>query len=224
MPGLPEKAAAEGLSALAYMRKYGVVEIAKDLYRQDERPLTPEELDGAVADEHGVLRKPTDDDSTPPLVGEAGSVGVQLGDGSRVAGWLTPSRKLELYSDTAASFGWPEHATPGYIRSHVAASEIDDAAGEMVLVPTFRLPTLIHTRSGNAKYLNEISNTHPLWMNADDARAKGLRDRRRWFASLPGSATSSRGSGPLRASVPESSPSATTWGDGGCTTTTAAGG
>ena len=23
--------------------------------------------------------------------------------------------------------------------------------------PTFRLPTLIHTRSGNAKYLNEIS-------------------------------------------------------------------
>jgi anaerobic selenocysteine-containing dehydrogenase len=43
-----------------------------------------------------------------------------------------------------------------------------------VLVPTFRLPTLIHTRSGNAKYLNEISNTHPLWMNADDARRKGL--------------------------------------------------
>ncbi len=174
VPGLPEKAAAEGLSALAYMRKYGVVEIAKDLYRQDERALTADELEGAVADERGVLRKPTDDGSTPPLVGEAGSVGVELADGSRVAGWLTPSRKLELYSDTAASFGWPDQATPGYIRSHVAASEIDGAAGEMVLVPTFRLPTLIHTRSGNAKYLNEISNTHPLWMNADDARDKGL--------------------------------------------------
>jgi anaerobic selenocysteine-containing dehydrogenase len=174
VPGLPEKAAAEGLSALAYMRRYGVVEVAKDLYRQDERALTTEELDGAVADGSGVLRKPTDDDSTPPLVGEAGSVGVRLDDGSQVAGWLTPSRKLELYSDTAASFGWPEHATPGYIRSHVAASELDEAAGEMVLVPTFRLPTLIHTRSGNAKYLNEISNTHPLWMNADDARDKGL--------------------------------------------------
>ena len=39
VPGLPEKAAAEGLTPLAYMRKYGVVEIAKDLYRQDERPL-----------------------------------------------------------------------------------------------------------------------------------------------------------------------------------------
>ena len=36
----------------------------------------------------------------------------------------------------------------------------------MVLIPTFRLPTLIHTRSGNAKYLNEISNTHPVWIHA----------------------------------------------------------
>ena len=27
-----------------------------------------------------------------------------------MAGWLTPCRKLEFYSDTAASFGWPEHA------------------------------------------------------------------------------------------------------------------
>jgi anaerobic selenocysteine-containing dehydrogenase len=174
VPGLPEKAAAAGLSALGYMRKYGVVEIARDLYRQDERPLTPEELDGTTADEHGVLRKPADDESTPPLVGEAGSVGVRLADGSQVAGWLTPSRKLELYSETAASFGWPEHATPGYIPSHVAHSRIDAAAGEMVLVPTFRLPTLIHTRSGNAKYLNEISNTHPVWMNAEDAQQKGF--------------------------------------------------
>lgn len=174
VPGLPEKAAAQGLSPLGYMRKYGVVEIARDLYRQDERALSDEELTGAVADERGVLRKPTDDDSTPPLIGEAGAVGVELADGSRVAGWLTPSRRLELYSETAVSFGWSEFATPAYIRSHVAAAEIDRAAGEFVLVPTFRLPTLIHTRSGNAKYLNEISNTHPLWINADDAAERGL--------------------------------------------------
>jgi anaerobic selenocysteine-containing dehydrogenase len=43
-----------------------------------------------------------------------------------------------------------------------------------VLVPNFRLPTLIHTRSGNAKYLNELSNTHPLWMNGKDAARQGL--------------------------------------------------
>jgi hypothetical protein len=155
VPGLPEKAAQHGLSPMEYMRKYGVVEIEREVYRQDERPLTFAETRGAQVGRGGVLRTPVTEESTPPLVGEAGAIGVQLTDGSRVAGWPTPSRRLELYSDTMASFGWPEHATPGYIRSHVAHTEIDSAAGEMVLVPTFRLPTLIHTRSANAKYLNE---------------------------------------------------------------------
>ncbi len=174
VPGLPEKAAEQGLTPLEYMRKYGVVEIARDVYRQDERPLTEAELAGAVPDGRGVLRRPTDDESTPPLVGEAGAVGVQLDDGSRVAGWLTPSRKLELYSDSVAEFGWPEYATPCYIESHVAHGTVDTDAGEMVLVPTFRLPTLVHTRSANAKYLNEIGNTHPVWVNASDAVRLGL--------------------------------------------------
>jgi hypothetical protein len=48
VPGLPEKAAKEGLTPLEYMRKFGAVEVANDLYRQDERPLTETELEGAV--------------------------------------------------------------------------------------------------------------------------------------------------------------------------------
>ncbi len=175
VPGLPEAAADQGLTPLQYMRKYGAFEVARDLYRLDERPLTEAELDGAVPDEHGVLRKPVTLDTAPPLVGEAGAVGVQHADGSRTAGWLSPSRKLELYSTTLADWGWPEQATPGYIESHVAASRIDRDDDEFVLMPNFRLPTLIHTRSGNAKFLNEISNTHPLWCNADDARRLGVR-------------------------------------------------
>jgi anaerobic selenocysteine-containing dehydrogenase len=43
-----------------------------------------------------------------------------------------------------------------------------------MLLPTFRLPTLIHTRSGNAKYLNEISHRNPLWIHTSDARRLGL--------------------------------------------------
>jgi anaerobic selenocysteine-containing dehydrogenase len=169
VPGLPEQAAAEGLTPLQYMRRYGVVEIADGLYRQDERALSTAELDGAEPDGDGVLRKPTTEDSAPPLIGEAGAVGVRHDDGTATAGWMSPSRKLEVYSTTMADWGWEEHATPGYIRSHVAREEIDLEAGDLVLVPTFRLPTLIHTRSGNAKYLNEISNTHPLWLNSRDA-------------------------------------------------------
>ena len=45
----------------------------------------------------------------------------------------------------------------------------------MLLVPTFRLPTLIHTRSANAKYLNEISNKHPMWINTVDAKRWDLK-------------------------------------------------
>jgi anaerobic selenocysteine-containing dehydrogenase len=44
----------------------------------------------------------------------------------------------------------------------------------MVLVPTFRLPTLIHSRSGNAKWLAEISNRNPLWIHPSDARRLGV--------------------------------------------------
>ena len=174
VPGLPAAAAEENLTPLAYMRKYGVFEVANDSYRLDERALTDAETEGAVADAHGVLRKPTTEESTPPLVGEAGSVGLVHADGSRTAGWLTPSRKLEVFSDTMVDFGWEEYATPGYIESHVSFRSINQQNNEMVLMPTFRLPTMIHTRTGNAKYLNEISNTHPLWMNSADAARFGL--------------------------------------------------
>ncbi|KOS54942.1 molybdopterin-dependent oxidoreductase [Rhodococcus rhodochrous] len=174
VPGLPKAAADQGLTPLEYMRRYGVFEVAKDTYRLDERPLTAAETEGAAPDEHGVLRKPVTLDSTPPLVGEAGAVGVVHGDGSRTAGWLTPSRKLELFSETMVDFGWEEYATPGYIESHVGHRSIDPANNEIVLVPTFRLPTLVHTRSANAKYLNEISNTHPLWTNPSDAARFGV--------------------------------------------------
>ncbi len=174
VPGLPEKAAAEGLTPLAYMRRYGAVTVAEGLYRQDERVLTDAELAGTTADAGGVLRRPVTLDDAPPLVGEAGAVGIRHADGTATAGWLSPSRKLEVYSETMRDWGWPEQATPGYIESHVSRRKVDPAKGELVLVPTFRLPTLIHTRSGNAKYLNEISNSHPMWLHSQDAHRAGV--------------------------------------------------
>jgi anaerobic selenocysteine-containing dehydrogenase len=71
-------------------------------------------------------------------------------------------------------WGWGEEALPGYIRSHVHPTALRKSEGEMVLLPTFRLPTLIHTRSGNAKYLNEISHRNPLWIHTSDAERLGL--------------------------------------------------
>src|SRR5215207_6283305 len=44
----------------------------------------------------------------------------------------------------------------------------------MVLISTFRLPVQIHTRGGNAKWLNELAHTNPLWIHPDDARRLGV--------------------------------------------------
>jgi len=98
-------------------------------------------------------------------------VGVAL-DGGVVRGFPTPSGRLELWSRTLAEWGWPEHALPTYIESHVHASEL--AADQLVLIPTFRLPVQIHTRSGNAKWLDEIAHTNPLWLHPGDAARLGV--------------------------------------------------
>ena len=54
-----------------------------------------------------------------------------------------------------------------------------DSHGEIyTLLPIFRLPNLIHTRSGNAKFLYEISHKNPLWVNPVDANKLGGRAHR----------------------------------------------
>jgi len=98
--------------------------------------------------------------------------GVEI-NGTRVSGFTTPSGKLEFYSPTLAEWGWPEHAIPRYTPGHVYWRDLDKAANEFDLLPNFRLPTLIHTRSP-VKWLYEISHSNPLWMASGDAEALGL--------------------------------------------------
>ena len=172
VPGLPEKAAAEGLDPLGYMRRYGAVEVSRDEYAQHETAVEdPGESD--VTGHEQTLTTRSFDPSHLPLTGRPDTVAAIV-DGTPRQGFNTPSRKLELYSETLAEWGWPEFATPGYARSHVHPSLIDHERGEYVLLPTYRLPTLIHSRSGNAKYLNELSHTHPLLVCPEDAERIGL--------------------------------------------------
>jgi anaerobic selenocysteine-containing dehydrogenase len=44
----------------------------------------------------------------------------------------------------------------------------------MLLLPNFRLPTLIHTRSANAKWLYELSHRNPVWLHPSDAERLGV--------------------------------------------------
>jgi anaerobic selenocysteine-containing dehydrogenase len=86
-------------------------------------------------------------------------------------GFPTPSGRLEFWSSTLAAWGWPEHALPGYIKSHVHP---DRLAPDQVVLSTFRLPTQIHTRSANAKWLDELAHTNPVWIHPSDAARFGI--------------------------------------------------
>ena len=166
--GLPEAAKKDGFTGkfaeLEYMKKYGAYSIEEgESYNKNETPLTEEQLkDAEIGDETGVIRKNGKD------------IGVMV-NGKAVVGFPTPSRKNEFYSQTMVDWKWPEYATPTYIKSHIHNDVLDKSRGEYVLVPTFRLPTLIHTRSGNAKWLVEISNRNPIWMHPDDAKKWGFK-------------------------------------------------
>lgn len=162
-PGLPEKAQQEGLDPLEYMHKYGAFEVEKTAYEKHLQALADSEMQGTAVDA-----------KTNIIYKNGKAIGVMAAGKARV-GFPSPSRKQEFFSLTLAEWGWPEYSVPVYIKSHIHPDQINFANGEFPLVPTFRLPTLIHTRSGNAKWLAEISNRNPLWMHTSDAARLGLQ-------------------------------------------------
>lgn len=161
-PGLKEKAAKENLSPLDYMRKYGAFALDESVYEKHLKELSPEEMHGATIDADSRIIK------------NGKVIGVQVGS-KNVIGFPTPSRRQEFFSQTMIDWKWPEYALPVYIKSHVHPDNINKEAGEFPLVPTFRLPVLIHSRSGNAKWLTEIANRNPIWIHSSDAKRIGLK-------------------------------------------------
>ncbi len=161
--GLTEAAKKEGLTELDYMKKHGAFEVEKNVFKKHERLLNEEELKGSSVDDRtDIIRK-------------AGKeIGVMI-NGEAQVGFPTPSRKNEFYSQTMIDWKWPEYSIPTYIKSHIHLEKLDQEKGEYVLVPTFRLPTLIHSRSGNAKWLMEIANRNPIWMHPEDADRFGFK-------------------------------------------------
>jgi anaerobic selenocysteine-containing dehydrogenase len=180
VPGLPERAAAEGLTPLAYMRRYGAFEVRKQLGPVYEEEVPRDDLQDLGEDNLGrvytrvpqvrtanVVPLPSPE---PDAEGRR-PVGVRV-DGVVRRGFPTPSGRLEFYSRTLAQWGWPELAIPTYFKSHVHPDNME--TGERVLISTFRLPVHIHTRSANAKWLDEIAHSNPLWIHTSDAAELGI--------------------------------------------------
>jgi anaerobic selenocysteine-containing dehydrogenase len=181
VPGLPEKAAAENLNPLEFMRRYGSFEISRKVGAIYEETVPSGELEDVAEDHFGRVftraAKPASPNVVPipsPDGDEDGRrlVGVKV-DGEIKRGFPTPSGKLEFYSKTLAEWGWQEYAIPTYIKSHVHPDNL--AADQTILISTFRLPIQIHTRSANAKWLNEIAHTNPLWLHTSHAAKLGVR-------------------------------------------------
>jgi anaerobic selenocysteine-containing dehydrogenase len=180
VPGLPQRAAAEGLKPLEFMRRYGAFEIASKVGALYEETIPPEEIEDGRQDQFGRVYTATPKPASPNIVplptidpDPEGRrfVGVNI-DGTVKRGFPTPSGRLEFFSRTLADWGWREVAIPTYIRSHVHPENL--AADQSVLISTFRLAMQIHTRSSNAKWLNEIAHTNPLWIHPTFAKRIGV--------------------------------------------------
>ncbi len=180
VPGLPEKASSEGVTPLEWMRRAGAFEVQRGVGAIHEEAVPEAELVDVVIDPRGraYARSPKPDAKnivpvpTPdPDADGRRAIGVEI-DGVVRRGFPTPSGRLEFFSSTLVNWGWPEMALPGYIRSHVHRENLEP--GEMPLIPTFRLPVQIHTRSANAKWLDEIAHTNPLWIHPTDAKRIGV--------------------------------------------------
>lgn len=192
VPGLPEAAKAQGMEPLEYMRRYGCFEVQPSVYLGHEDRLTEDELkDSQVDKDSGRIYKDRSKVTAVNIVpmpqpgDDQGRklIGIEI-DGVPHRGFPTPSGKLEIYSKTLADWGWGEYSIPGITRSHVERAgilnDLDEGGNKhnadfnFVLIPTFRLPVLIHTRSGNAKWLTEIAHSNPVWINPVDAEKLGL--------------------------------------------------
>ncbi len=182
VPGLPEKAAAEGLTPLQYMRRNGAFEIRRGTGALHAQEVDRDELQDTVTDDLGRVftkaPKPASPNLVPIPTPDGDAMGRRLAgidvDGKVLRGFPTPSGRLEFFSRTLHDWGWAEAAIPTYLKSHVHPENLQP--GEMPLIPTFRLPVQIHTRSANAKWLDEIAHTNPVWMHPQDAeRLGGIR-------------------------------------------------
>ena len=192
VPGLPEAAAAVDASPLQFMRERGTFEVTREVYRLHEQPVDAA-LVAAATRHDGALwtEQPPPKVNFAPLPGPFRDaegrmrIGIMDESGSAVQGFPTPSGKLEFFSATLRDWDWPEFAIPFYpltpqqreaspaLVSQVHPSQIDIAANEYVLLPTFRLPTLIHSRTNGAKWLHELAHIQPRVDSSTGRRAGG---------------------------------------------------
>ena len=180
---------ARASAPLQYMRRHGAFALPGDQHELHERLVTPSTSStppARVREDDGVLRVPgTAGRHERPRghrrphavhrrrVHRASRSTASSGPASRPrrASWSSTPRCC------GTGAGPSTRCRRGSRRTSTGRTSTSPA-GERILMPTFRLPTMIHTRGGNSKWLNEISHGHPLWIHPSDAEQLEHRGRR----------------------------------------------
>ena len=222
-----ERAAAEGLTPLAFMRRYGAFEIARGLGGLHEHEVPADELRDVAVGDAGRVYTAAPAPATANIVpvgapaadGEGRRPAGVLVDGVVRRGFPTPSGRLEFWSSTLAAWGWPEHALPGYIRSHVHPAELepgpDGAAVDLPAADPDPHPLGQQQVAGRAGAHQPASGSTPPTPPGSASPRPAT-----WSGSRPRSATSWPRRGSPRASGPAWSPAPTTWAAGSSPVTT----
>ncbi len=159
----PRRRKKQGMTPLEYMRRHGAFLVETDVYEGAHEDARREGTRGHGQSTATTRRRPRTASRRRRRRRQAR------------AGFATPSRRLELYcQDAWPSGAGPSRRCPATSRATCTGKHSIAARASIALIPTFRLPTLIHTRSGNAKWLYELSNTNPVWIHPEDAELLGV--------------------------------------------------
>ena len=223
VPGLPERAAAEGLTPLEWMRRYGAFEISSGLGALHEKPVAAGAVGEIVVDGSGRAYTSAPEPPDPNIVptGTPGPdahgrrpIGVEV-DGALLHGFPTPSGRLEFYSSTLAAWGWPNTPCPATSRAMFTGQPGRGPNGAAFHLPA--ADTDPHTL-GQRKWLDELAHTNPVWIHPlrrGPPRMAHTGDLVRVETDIGyfvAKAWVTEGSGPVW------SPAATTWAAGVCQT------
>ncbi len=170
-----------------YMRDHGAWTEKTNIFRPQEKEMKVDEKAKTISSHgHTYNSEHVEKDEFGTLwtehKGHKKSIGVEI-NGKLHEGFATPSKKLDFYCDWLANdWKWPEYAIPFYPRNDGEAEKMVHLVtqvhhkfmkkdNEFALNTIYRLPYMIHTRSGNSKHLMEISQNHnPVWINTSDAK------------------------------------------------------
>lgn len=145
-------------------------------HRLFERPVPPEELDGAEVDERSGL------------IEKAGRrVGIMRA-GQAVRGFPSDSGLIEVlqpaFTQAAAAVGLGEHPIANPLPTWFPVSAHQAMrAGDLKLV-TFKWNVHTQGRTAHHKYQAEIVHTNPVWISPETGRRLGLRDGQRVRVSV----------------------------------------